>query len=520
MRNGGHSEFVALVYTRVSSHKQTVQGHGLKSQEARCREFASSKGYEVVRVFADDISGSALVRPGMTELLAFARSNKKTKFVVIIDDISRLARGLEAHLAMRGALQAAGVLLESPSVSFGDDSDAVLVENLLASVSQHHRQKNSEQTHNRMRGRLLNGFWPFRAPTGYRSVAQKGTGKVLIVDPVEGPAIQEALTAFACGRLRSVAEATRFLNRHPVFERSKGVRFREHNVKSILRNFLYAGLVGRDEWEVSLRQGNHEPLISIKTYEDIQERLDAGSHGSVRSDATEDFVLRGFVACSGCGGLLTACWSTSKTGRKYPYYYCVRKGCVRRSKSIRRCELDSTFEELLGTLVPDPAVVDLAERMFSDVWDDRRRRLSAVHGELKRRLGTLDQRIERYLNQIVEAENKSVIAAYERKISELEREKLRTEDKMKRYAAPKHTFESAFELSMNMLRNPLKIWRRGDHAARLSVLRLTFAGPLVFDPDEGFRTHEISMPYKALGEIGGSASKMAARRGIEPLFPG
>ena len=34
-------------------------------------------------------------------------------------------------------------------------------ENILVSVAQHNRQKNAEQTKNRMRGRVLNGYWPF-----------------------------------------------------------------------------------------------------------------------------------------------------------------------------------------------------------------------------------------------------------------------------------------------------------------------------------------------------------------------
>jgi DNA invertase Pin-like site-specific DNA recombinase len=105
----------------------------------------------VVKVFKDDASGSLVARPAMQEMLAFLKSQRKESYVVIIDDISRLARGLDAHLRLRAALSAVGARLESPSIEFGEDSDSVLVENLLASVSQHQRQKNGEQTKNRMR---------------------------------------------------------------------------------------------------------------------------------------------------------------------------------------------------------------------------------------------------------------------------------------------------------------------------------------------------------------------------------
>lgn len=79
--------------------------------------------------------------------------------VVIIDDISRFARHIESHWTLRGTPKDLGGKLESPSINFGEDSDSVLIENMLASVSQHQRQKNAEQTRNRMRARAISGYW-------------------------------------------------------------------------------------------------------------------------------------------------------------------------------------------------------------------------------------------------------------------------------------------------------------------------------------------------------------------------
>ena len=138
----------AVIYCRVSSAKQTVRGDGLHSQETRCREFAKYKGYEVTEVFRDDTSGSLTSRPGMQAMLSYLSARRKEPHAVIIDDISRLARGLMAHFELRVKIGDAGGVLVSPSIEFGEDSDSQLVENLLASVSQHQRQKNGEQTVN------------------------------------------------------------------------------------------------------------------------------------------------------------------------------------------------------------------------------------------------------------------------------------------------------------------------------------------------------------------------------------
>ena len=159
----------AVIYCRVSSKMQVEEGHGLESQETRCREYATRKGFEVVETFFEKtVSGGSSVRPSFNAMLDYVRKSKIEGVVVIIDDISRFARDIEGHWALRRALKETGGTLESPSITFGEDSDSVLIENLLASVSQHQRQKNGEQTKNRMRARVMNGYWVFHAPPGFR----------------------------------------------------------------------------------------------------------------------------------------------------------------------------------------------------------------------------------------------------------------------------------------------------------------------------------------------------------------
>ena len=95
---------IAVVYARVSGAKQVRDGDGLASQETRCREYADYKSYEVIGAFKDDMSGKFIKRPAMDEMLAFLRKYRSRNPVVIIDDISRLARGLEAYLKLRQLL--------------------------------------------------------------------------------------------------------------------------------------------------------------------------------------------------------------------------------------------------------------------------------------------------------------------------------------------------------------------------------------------------------------------------------
>src|SRR4051812_21288078 len=95
----------ALVYCRVSSERQKTEGHGLDSQEHRCREYAKAQGYEVEEVFRDSFTGGGEFsqRPLMMEMITYIDDRPHRKYVVIFDDIARLARDVKAHINLRAA---------------------------------------------------------------------------------------------------------------------------------------------------------------------------------------------------------------------------------------------------------------------------------------------------------------------------------------------------------------------------------------------------------------------------------
>jgi DNA invertase Pin-like site-specific DNA recombinase len=245
----------AVVYCRVSSARQVKEGHGLNSQDTRCREFAKHKGYKVLESFYDEgVSGSLTEREGMLSMLDFIKAQDEP-LIVIIDDISRLARGLEAHLQLRTTISGAGAKLESPSIEFGDDSDSILVENLLASVSQHQRQKNTEQVKNRMRARVLNGYWQSNPTVGYKYALVEGHGKMLIRNEPVATILQNALEGFASGLLQSQSEVRDYLMAHAAFPKKKDGTLHLQQIKDMLTRVLYAGYITIPKWDIYMQKG-------------------------------------------------------------------------------------------------------------------------------------------------------------------------------------------------------------------------------------------------------------------------
>ena len=506
----------AVIYCRVSSTAQTKRGDGLGSQETRCREYARVRGYEVVKTFTDDLSGSAIERPGVKAMLAFLKQNHANPHIVLVDDISRLARSVSAHIELRAAISLAGGLLESPTLEFNDDADSELQEYILATVAQHQRRKNAEQTKNRMRARVMNGYWVFQAPVGYRYQKTGGHGRLLVRDEPLASIIQEAMEGYASGRFELQAEVKRFLETFPEFPRDRNGDVRNQRVTDILTKAVYAGYVEAPKWDVGLREGKHEGLISFETFRQIQDRLNGNARAPIRKDLNEDFPLRGSVTCGCCGTPLTACWSSGRTAR-YPYYLCPKRGCESYGKSIKRDVIEGEFEELLKTMQPTEGLFRVARKMFKDLWDHRLDSQKTVGQSLKTEITAVDRKVEQLLDRIVDADSPSVIRAYEKRISELEAQKIEMQEKIARCGRPIRNFDQSLRTALDFLGNPYEIWVSGNLAHKKTVLKLAFVDRLGYVRNEGFRTADMALPFKALADFSAGKSKVAHPRGFEPL---
>ena len=508
----------AVIYCRVSSKAQTKRGDGLGSQETRCREYARMKGYAIVGKYTDDLTGAIVDRPGMKALLSYLRRHRADNCVVIIDDISRLARDVEAHWELRRIIIRAVGRLESPSMEFRQDADSRMVENVLAGAAMHQREKNAEQTYNRMRARLLNGYWVFARPRGYRYQKIAGEGNVLVRDEPLASIIQEALEGFASGRFETQVEVKRFLEAQPLFPKDASGEIHPQRIMELLNQVLYAGYLQAPNWDIGLREARHEGLISLATYQTIQERLEGNAKAPARKDISADFPLRGFVLCGDCDKPLTACWSKGKKQR-YPYYLCHNRTCDSYRKSIPREEIQSRFETLLGKLQPTEGLFRIAGRMFKELWDHRLAQASALKQSVKREAATIEKQIERLLDRLVEADTPSVISAYEKRVATLEKEKLLMMEKLAASGTPHRAFEDMFEHAMTFLANPWKLWNSGRLEAQRTVLKLTFADRLAYCRNQGFRTPKTTIPFKCLEAFQQGKMEMARPAGFEPATP-
>ncbi len=510
----------AVIYARVSSQAQLKAGMGNESQATYCKQYADYKGYDVHHVFKDSgISGSKADRDGILEMLDYLKSNKQKRHVVIVDDISRLARDIRVHLDLRDAIDSCGAVLESPAMTFGIDADGRYFENMQALSAMHHREKNAEQTKKRQQARLIAGYWPFPASLGYKHERIQGHGKVMVPDEPLASIIREALESYACGRFQTQAEVARFLEKQPEFPKTRFGTVTIEAANRILTRVMYAGYVEVKKWDIPLTKGKHEGLISFETFEKIQERLNGKPKVAVRSDIDADFPLRGFVECANCGHPMTACWSKSKTGKKHPYYFCYNKSCDASPRSVRRADMEAQFEQVLATARPSATVVNMGQAMLKRAWNILRENEATRKQALKSSLQDTQKTIEKLLDQIVDAENANVIKAYEARINKLEREKLVLQEQLENIGQNRRPFGEMFELAMTFFANPQKLWHEGTLEHKRTVLKLAFRERLAYCRKDGFRTPNFSMIFSGLQDFFIGESQMAESEGFEPSIP-
>ncbi|MEM6550107.1 MAG: hypothetical protein AAF713_20530, partial [Pseudomonadota bacterium] len=110
---------------------------------------------------------------------------------------------------------------------------------------------------------------------------------------------------------------------------------------------------------------------------------------------------------------------------------------------------------------------------------------------------------------IVDAESETAAAAFERRISKLEREKLIKEDKIATSTQPQRSVREMFELAFGFLASSWKIWESNSLAAKRTVLKLAFKDRLPYCRKTGLRTPKTTLPFKVLAGNGTTECEMA-----------
>ncbi|TSC72748.1 MAG: resolvase-like protein [Parcubacteria group bacterium Gr01-1014_38] len=500
-------KLTAVIYTRVSSKSQLADGHGNDAQEHICRKFASEKGYTILSVFQEPgISGAKTDRPAMRKMISFLQERKeqREKTAVIIDDLKRFSREVGGYWELKQLIGDCDAQLISPKHDFSETPEGKFIQTMLVASGQLEREQNARQVVDKMKARLERGYWTFPDTLpGLKFVKEPEHGKVMRRKEPEASIVAEALEGYASGRFDTQADVMRFLAERRFYREPRI----EHVSRLLNRAIFYAGYLEYPKWNVQRVKGKHDALISLATYERIQERLKAtvGTHDRIYH--RPEFPLRGYVRCV-CGGKLTAGHSRGRSS-SYPYYYCFRKDCAFYGKAVRAQKLEEDFTALLRDITPTKKMLALSKANLQKRWEERLENLSVYQESLRQKDAEIGRQVEQLATRAASTTSTAAARAYEARIEALEKDRVAVRQELRRYVDEQIDFRTALEQVTDYLSKPVLRWESGDLATRQTLIRLCFTKNPVYYKATGFRTDGLSLTYaiitgrKALENVDG-----------------
>ncbi len=250
------------VYARVSTEDQAKEGFSLDAQRDRLRAYCQAKGWEIAGEYIDDgHSGRDTKRPAYQKMLE-EKDDWDTLLVIKMD---RIHRNSKNFMEMMDELKKWGKEFSSMQESL-DTSTAMgrFVMDIIQRIAQLESEQIGERVYMGMKqkastvGGPLGGYAPF----GY----DHEDGE-LVINEVESSTV--SLIFGECLKGLTTQDIADLLNSKRVPKKNDRPWIKQ-TVAWILKNPVYCGFA---EWDNVLRKGDHEAIIDVETFNEVQKEL-------------------------------------------------------------------------------------------------------------------------------------------------------------------------------------------------------------------------------------------------------
>lgn len=335
-----------ILYIRKSSESADRQIMSLSAQESEMTRIAQRDDLNVVEIIRESHSAKTTgQRPEYNRMIKGIKSGKYNAILTWSPD--RISRNA-GDLAMIVDLMDAGKLecVQTYSQLFINEGTSKFMFQMLGSQAKLENDQKSENVKRGNREKLKHGDWINSASFGYLN--DKATTKI-VIDPERAPYVSQIFELYSTG-LYSLQGISSLL-----FE--KGLRTKGGNkvhtsqIHKIINKTFYYGVM---ESNGKFYQGNHEPLVSQKVFEQCQ--IISGNKSRPRAK-TKGFTLSGFIKSEKCGCAITA----ELKKEKYIYYHCTNgKGiCDQKSYNTNEKVLHDSIAKDMEKLTISPKMVDI-----------------------------------------------------------------------------------------------------------------------------------------------------------------
>ncbi|HRN72197.1 MAG TPA: recombinase family protein [Ginsengibacter sp.] len=386
----------ADLYIRVSTDEQADKGYSQRDQEDRLRKYCGIKNIPVRNVYIEDHSAKSFKRPEWQKYLYNLRKSKnnRTGTLLLFTKWDRFSRNAGDAYQMINLLRTFGVepgAIEQP-LDLSVPENKIMLAFYLAAPEVENDRRALNVFHG-MRRAKKEGRYMGTAPLGYVNKITEDKKKYIGLHEFEAPILKWAFEQIAADNFNTEQIWRK------VQEKVKGkYRFSKNNFRIAIRNPLYCGKIfipPYKEEQGYFVTGQHQPLISEKMFQDVQDILD-GRRRPIKPKilSMDKLPLRGFLKCPNCNRMLTGSASKGKMGKYYYYYHCTTSCGTRFSAE----SVNEMFLKQLRYLSPKCGVVDVFIEAFIQDFNSQTK---ANNIEKNNIIGQIDALNKRYQNALI-----------------------------------------------------------------------------------------------------------------------
>ena len=502
-----------VIYIRVSDPSQ-IDNNSLDTQDRICRQYAESKGFNVVRVFREEgySAKSVETRPSLKELLSFSISRKNKISGVLVYKLDRFSRNLEEGLIAINLLAQYGVRVMSVTENTDETPMGRAMRNILMTLGQLDNELKGSRVKDNMQAVFDKGLWPFKPPIGYKrqfKTKEENKGLPVIKHPELAPIISK-LFKLASKGIYNKTQLAKFMNLDGFADYY--VREADHKiVHLILSKTFYHGLMYAEKWN-KYSQGIHEPIIDDETWNQAY-RLMILKKRKYKFHDVKRYPLKGAIKCFHCSHPMTTSPSQGCNGIFY-YYECKNKNCKKVRVNVNVAH--KQFLNFLSKLETNKRVIKLFEKVVIDKWD-------LAMKEKKNVLDKIDIRIssqKEELTSIRKAKDEGIYT-----VEQAREEAIKVNDKIKELSFERLNINiQKFNMSLisdftnKFLSNITSLWESLDLSKRQAFLEKVFLGEIFFDETKKIQTNKLSPSFQLIYDLAQKNGENVPPPGIEPGF--
>jgi site-specific DNA recombinase len=509
----------AVIYIRVSTTKQVIQGASLDTQQMMCQDWASRNNVLVEKIYHDDgVSAKTLDRPAMQEMLSYLRSNKGRIDYLVTYQTDRLSRNATDFFALRTLLSQLGIEYKNINSSIDETPNDQLIQNIEAVLAQHDNTMKSTRVKDNMKRHARSGFRMSIAPYGLRNTRDPLGNSTLA--PVEGVADQIAsiLEAYATGTHTMSSLITMCENIG--LKSAHGKTMQIQAISKMLRYPIYAGLEQSTHTDGELIPAHFKGIITPAVFHRNQELLRANKNTAAKyKKINPEFPLRRFLRCASCDKPLTGSSPRNGSGKYSPRYHCAH--C--HVPSIQTEEAHEQFLHLLASLSPDPDMERFLKEMIVRVWREETLTLNTKQKKLHRTLEQLTERKTKVIEMLVAGQ----ISLDEKNelVAKIKSETDTAQKDLDSIGSLSNLKADSIDYALQFMSNAPKIWSSASVEHRIIYQRLVFPDGIQYDLSKNvFRTPKLSLLYTLASITKDPSMKdeslVVTLPGIEPGLPG